>query len=74
MLDPNAAERRVKACARPLVKREGLLRAWMDAGLADVHVDALTIEWTSPRSMISGRRTKEMMALSPTICGPWSRS
>ncbi|MGF6311145.1 SAM-dependent methyltransferase [Bradyrhizobium sp. i1.8.4] len=43
MLDPNAAERRAKACARPLVKREGLLRAWMDAGLAEVEVDALTI-------------------------------
>lgn len=43
MLDPNAAERRAKACARPLVKREGLLRAWMDAGLMDVEVDALTI-------------------------------
>lgn len=43
MLDPNAAERRAKACIRPLVKREGLLQAWHEAGLTDVAVDALTI-------------------------------
>lgn len=43
VLDSNAAERRAKACARPLVKREGLVRAWMDAGLNDVSVDELTI-------------------------------
>lgn len=43
VLDPNAAERRARGCSRPLVKREGLARAWTDAGLADVKVDALTI-------------------------------
>lgn len=43
VLDANAADRRAKACARPLVKREGLVRAWMDAGLNDVSVNDLTI-------------------------------
>lgn len=49
MLDANAAERRAKACTRPLVKREGLLRTWKDAGFSDVEIDALTIrmEFTS---------------------------
>lgn len=43
MLDPNAADRRAKACARPLVQREGLARAWTEAGLMDVEVEPLTI-------------------------------
>jgi SAM-dependent methyltransferase len=43
MLDPNAVERRARACSRPLVQREGLARAWTDAGLLEVRVDALTI-------------------------------
>jgi SAM-dependent methyltransferase len=43
MLDPNAAERRARACSRQLVQRDGLARAWTDAGLVDVKADALTI-------------------------------
>jgi ubiquinone/menaquinone biosynthesis C-methylase UbiE len=43
VLDPNANERRAKACARPMARSEGLAKAWRDAGLVDVRQGSLTI-------------------------------
>lgn len=43
VLDPRANERRAKACARPMSKSDGLLRAWQDAGLVGVTLGSLAI-------------------------------
>lgn len=42
-IDPNAATRRAMACTRPMSRKDGLFKAWSDAGLVDVEVDSLTI-------------------------------
>src|SRR5262249_2075442 len=42
-IDPNAMARRASAFSRPMSRKEGLARAWKDAGLRDVEVDSLTI-------------------------------
>jgi SAM-dependent methyltransferase len=43
VIDPNAATRRAAACARPMSRKDGLAKAWSDAGLVDIEVDRLTI-------------------------------
>jgi SAM-dependent methyltransferase len=43
VIDSNAVTRRALACARPMSRKDGLARAWHDAGLADIEVDSLTI-------------------------------
>lgn len=43
VIDPNAATCRALACTRPMSRKDGLARAWNDAGLVDVEVDSLTI-------------------------------
>jgi SAM-dependent methyltransferase len=43
VIDPNAATRRALTCARPMSRKDGLARAWNDAGLVDIEVDNLTI-------------------------------
>lgn len=43
VIDPNAATRRALTCARPMSRKDGLARAWGDAGLIDIEVDSLTI-------------------------------
>jgi hypothetical protein len=57
------------------VKREGLLRAWTDAGLADVEVDALTIRmdfssfddfWT-PHEGSDGSFAEYLRTLQPDL-------
>ena len=49
VIDPAAAERRGKACARRMSRAEGLVEAWRGAGLVDVVHASLTIrmEFTS---------------------------
>ena len=48
VLDPNAGERRAKACTRPMSRLGGLANAWNDAGLVDVVQDSLTIRMDYP--------------------------
>jgi SAM-dependent methyltransferase len=43
VLDSAANERRAKACARPMSRAEGLVKAWRDAGMVEVVQDSLTI-------------------------------
>ncbi len=43
VIDPNAATRRALTCARPMSRKDGLVKAWNAAGLVDVEVDSLTI-------------------------------
>ena len=43
VLDPAAGARRAAACARPMSRRDGLINAWSNAGLANIEVDSLTI-------------------------------
>jgi SAM-dependent methyltransferase len=43
VLDPSANERRAKACARPMSNADGLVQAWVNAGLVDVTLGTLTI-------------------------------
>jgi SAM-dependent methyltransferase len=43
VIDPNAAARRASAGARPMSRKDGLAKAWHDAGLVDVEMDSLTI-------------------------------
>src|SRR5262249_19411749 len=43
VIDPNAATRRASACSRPMSRKDGLVKAWSDAGLVDIEVDSLTI-------------------------------
>jgi len=43
VIDPNAATHRALGCARPMSRKDGLVKAWSDAGLVDVAVDGLTI-------------------------------
>jgi SAM-dependent methyltransferase len=43
VLDPDAAERRAKACARPMSRSDGLENAWRDAGLLEVVLESTTI-------------------------------
>ena len=42
-IDPNAASRRALAFARPMSRKDGLAKAWNDAGLVNIEVGSLTI-------------------------------
>jgi ubiquinone/menaquinone biosynthesis C-methylase UbiE len=43
VIDPNAATLRALTCARPMSRKDGLARAWSDAGLSEIEVASLTI-------------------------------
>lgn len=43
VIDPSAARHRAMACTRAMSRRDGLLKAWSDAGLVKVEADSLTI-------------------------------
>ena len=43
VFDPAAGARRASACTRPMSRRDGLIGAWRDVGLANIEVDSLTI-------------------------------
>lgn len=43
VIDPSAARHRAVACTRAMSRRDGLLKAWSDAGLISVEADSLTI-------------------------------
>lgn len=60
VIDPNAAARRASACVRPMSRKDGLARAWAEAGLVDTEVGSLTIRMDYPSfldfwSSIDGR-------------------
>lgn len=43
VLDPNAARHRAVACTRAMSRKDGLLKAWSDAGLINAEADSLSI-------------------------------
>lgn len=43
VIDPKAARRRALTCARPMSRKDGLAKAWSEAGLTDIEVGSLTI-------------------------------
>jgi ubiquinone/menaquinone biosynthesis C-methylase UbiE len=43
VIDPNAARYRAVSCTREMSRREGLLKAWRNAGLVNVEAESLTI-------------------------------
>ena len=65
VIDPNAARYRAISCTREMSRREGLLKAWHNAGLFNVEADSLTIRMDFESFSTSGRRSTDAMGPMP---------